>query len=319
MRHKKKFKGLQVAIVGDIYHSRVARSAIHLLSKFGAQITLCGPPELLPEMATSLAPGLRISRTVEEALRGADVVMVLRVQKERLAGQEDRSAGLHCALPDHHGAAEAGQERRYGHASRADYSRLGTDLGSRRLPAIGDCGGSPERSAGAHGDLGEGTGESEMKFMFTTRRESPRNPTSIWKFKSPDPLFSVSRCLGGDGTFGGKPRESKQRSHSLLIKGGHLIDPAARIDAAMDVLLRDGRVAEIALPGKIRGSADEKFDARGLIVAPGFIDLHVHLREPGQSYKETIASGTAAAAAGGFYFRLLHAEHAAGGGLRPNG
>jgi dihydroorotase len=68
----------------------------------------------------------------------------------------------------------------------------------------------------------------------------------------------------------------------------------------MDLLLRDGRVAEMASPGKIRGSADEKFDARGLVVSPGFIDLHVHLREPGQSYKETIASGTAAAAAGGF-------------------
>jgi dihydroorotase len=87
---------------------------------------------------------------------------------------------------------------------------------------------------------------------------------------------------------------------SLLIKGGHLIDPAARIDAPMDVLLKDGRVAEIAPPRKIRGAADEKFDARGLIVAPGFIDLHVHLREPGQGYKETIATGTAAAAAGGF-------------------
>jgi len=87
---------------------------------------------------------------------------------------------------------------------------------------------------------------------------------------------------------------------SLLIKGGHLIDPAARIDAPMDVLLKDGRVAEVAAPNKIKGSADEKFDARGLIVAPGFIDLHVHLREPGQAHKETIATGTAAAAAGGF-------------------
>lgn len=87
---------------------------------------------------------------------------------------------------------------------------------------------------------------------------------------------------------------------SLLIKGGHLIDPAAGIDAPMDVLLKDGHVAEVAPPNKIKGGTDETLDARGAIVAPGFIDLHVHLREPGQVYKETIASGTASAAAGGF-------------------
>src|SRR5271168_95041 len=95
-------------------------------------------------------------------------------------------------------------------------------------------------------------------------------------------------------------KSQSREAPSLLIKGGHVIDPAAKINAPMDVLLRDGRVAEVALPNKVRGGADEKFDARGLIVAPGFIDLHVHLREPGQGYKETIASGTAAAAAGGF-------------------
>ncbi len=86
LRHKKKLDGLQVTIVGDIYHSRVARSAIHLLSKLGARVTLCGPPELLPEIATTLAPKLRISRSVEDAVKGADAVMVLRVQRERLAG-----------------------------------------------------------------------------------------------------------------------------------------------------------------------------------------------------------------------------------------
>jgi aspartate carbamoyltransferase catalytic subunit len=90
LRHKKTLKGLQMAIVGDIYHSRVARSAIHLLSKFGARITLCGPPEFLPEVATSLAPGVHITRTVEEAVHGADAIMVLRVQKERLAGSKLR-------------------------------------------------------------------------------------------------------------------------------------------------------------------------------------------------------------------------------------
>ena len=92
----------------------------------------------------------------------------------------------------------------------------------------------------------------------------------------------------------------KSKSASLLIKGGHLIDPLAKISGPMDILLRDGRVAEVAQPNRIRVTGDEKFDARGLIVAPGFIDLHVHLREPGQNYKESVASGTAAAAAGGF-------------------
>jgi dihydroorotase len=93
---------------------------------------------------------------------------------------------------------------------------------------------------------------------------------------------------------------NQRNGKSLLIRGGHVIDPATGIDTPMDVLLNDRRVAEIALPNKIRAGADEKFDAKGLIVAPGFIDLHIHLREPGQSYKETIATGTAAAAAGGF-------------------
>ncbi|MGC2108511.1 MAG: dihydroorotase [Candidatus Korobacteraceae bacterium] len=87
---------------------------------------------------------------------------------------------------------------------------------------------------------------------------------------------------------------------SLLIQRGRVIDPASGIDQEMDVLLRDGRVAAVAPPGKLRGQAKRTLSARGAIVAPGFIDLHVHLREPGQSHKETIVTGTAAAAAGGF-------------------
>ena len=86
LRHKRSLKGLRITMVGDIQHSRVVRSNVHLLSKFGAQIVLCGPPELLPEYATSLAPGVKVSRHIEEAARKADVIMMLRVQKERLAG-----------------------------------------------------------------------------------------------------------------------------------------------------------------------------------------------------------------------------------------
>jgi aspartate carbamoyltransferase catalytic subunit len=86
LRNKKSLKGLRVTMVGDIQHSRVVRSNIHLLSKFGAEIVLCGPVELLPEVAATLAPGIRITRHMEDALRKTDVIMMLRVQKERLAG-----------------------------------------------------------------------------------------------------------------------------------------------------------------------------------------------------------------------------------------
>jgi len=88
LRSKKKLRGLQVAIVGDIFHSRVARSACHLLSKFGVKVILCGPAELVPEIAATLAPGIRVTRHIEDALRGTDVVMLLRMQKERLAGMK---------------------------------------------------------------------------------------------------------------------------------------------------------------------------------------------------------------------------------------
>jgi aspartate carbamoyltransferase catalytic subunit len=90
LKHKKSFKGLQATIIGDIFHSRVARSACHLLTRFGVKITLCGPPELVPDVAGTLVPGLRITRHIEDALRGTDVIMLLRVQKERLAGQKIR-------------------------------------------------------------------------------------------------------------------------------------------------------------------------------------------------------------------------------------
>jgi dihydroorotase len=88
---------------------------------------------------------------------------------------------------------------------------------------------------------------------------------------------------------------------ALVIRNGHLIDPAAGVDALKDILLKDGRVAEIAAPGKLKSAnGAEVIDATGLTVAPGLVDIHVHLREPGQGYKETIATGTASAAAGGF-------------------
>ena len=84
--HKKKLKGLKVALIGDIFHSRVARSDVLLLSKAGAHVALCGPPELVPDVATTLAPNVSVTRDLREALEDADVIMALRIQKERLEG-----------------------------------------------------------------------------------------------------------------------------------------------------------------------------------------------------------------------------------------
>src|ERR1041385_6330649 len=89
--------------------------------------------------------------------------------------------------------------------------------------------------------------------------------------------------------------------NALLLAGGRLIDPSANLDTVADLLILDSRIAALGNDAAARAPAGiEKFDVSGFVVCPGLIDLHVHLREPGQTAKENIASGTAAAAAGGF-------------------
>jgi dihydroorotase len=86
----------------------------------------------------------------------------------------------------------------------------------------------------------------------------------------------------------------------LLIANGYVVDPAQDLNTGRDVLIEDGRVVGILERGQERPRDVELLDATGLVVAPGFIDLHTHLREPGAEYKETIATGAAAAVAGGW-------------------
>src|SRR5207248_5049818 len=94
---------------------------------------------------------------------------------------------------------------------------------------------------------------------------------------------------------------NRRNRRMLLIKNGRVIDRASKTDASLDVLLDGEKIKEVAPAGKIAvAQGPEVFDASGLIVAPGFIDLHVHLREPGQESSETIETGTLAAARGGF-------------------
>src|ERR1700691_4425978 len=118
-------EGLRVAIIGDVAHSRVARSNVHLLAKFAADIVLCGPPSLLPRELEQLAPGVRLAYEMTEAIRDVDVIMMLRVQLERQheapmsAGEYFRFYGLRLehlelAKPDvivmHPGPINRGRE-----------------------------------------------------------------------------------------------------------------------------------------------------------------------------------------------------------------
>ncbi|MGB7767583.1 MAG: dihydroorotase [Verrucomicrobiia bacterium] len=88
---------------------------------------------------------------------------------------------------------------------------------------------------------------------------------------------------------------------ALLLTGGRVVDPANRLDAKTDVLISEGKIGAVGADAAGKAPRDaEKMDVSGLVVCPGLIDLHVHLREPGQTAKENVATGTAAAARGGF-------------------
>ena len=149
-------EGLRVAIIGDIAHSRVARSNVHLLSKFGVEIVLCGPASLLPVELAQLAPGVRLTTDIRDAIQDADVIMMLRVQLERQheaafpASEYFRFYGLRLehldlAKPDaivmHPGPINRGREL----SSRG-----------RGFPAVGDSESGGERDRGAHGGARKG-------------------------------------------------------------------------------------------------------------------------------------------------------------------
>jgi dihydroorotase len=89
-------------------------------------------------------------------------------------------------------------------------------------------------------------------------------------------------------------------SANLVLRGASVLDPAAGIDARRDVVVREGKIAEIAEPGSVDAAALEEIDAEGLHAFPAFFDPHVHLRTPGQEHKEDIETGARSAAAGGF-------------------
>ncbi len=147
---KKRLAGLKVAIVGDLLHSRVLRSNIHLLTKMGADVWVCGPPTLIPTEIHRF--GVSVTSNVDEAVRDADVVMLLRIQLERMEGAFFPSLREYFNV---FGMTEArlrlAQAGRDDHAPRSDEPRRRDRVGSGRRPLFGDSRPGGQRRRGAHG------------------------------------------------------------------------------------------------------------------------------------------------------------------------
>ena len=135
--HKKRLEGLKVAIVGDLLHSRVLRSNVHLLNKMGAQVWACGPSTLMPPELARF--GVRATTSIDEAVADADVIMMLRIQHERMHGHFIPSTREYFTLfgltPGAGGARQAGRDH---HASRTDEPRRGDRFRRRRRAILGD-------------------------------------------------------------------------------------------------------------------------------------------------------------------------------------
>src|SRR5207302_1381473 len=193
-----RIEGLHVAIVGDVLHSRVARSNIQALALMGARVTLVGPPTLIPRGIEAM--GCEVSYEID-AIEAADVVYVLRMQQERMAE------------------------------------------GANFVPSL-------------------------------------REYAARW------------------GVTPERLRPGQKVMHPGPMNRGVEIDPVAGVDATLDVRVDGGTIAQLGT--NLATNAHRVLDGQGLVLAPAFVDPHVHLRTPGREDEETIASGTAAAAAGGY-------------------
>ena len=260
--------GRKVVILGDLLHSRVARSNIWTLTAAGADLWLCGPATLVRGFEAwagrGAAAGRRfhVTTSVEEALRDADVVMALRIQRERMA------AGLLPSLREY--AARYGLTRERLALARpgALVMHPGPDERGRRDRA-------PTSPPGA---------QSVITDQVT-------NGVAV--------RMALLYLLAGTHGTGGRDRRRRERSRARTSRsagpGWSIRRRAARGRARSSSATGSSRRS----PGST-GADAEGVEPDGVVVAPGFIDLHAHLREPGNEDAETVAIGLAAAAHGGF-------------------
>ena len=247
-----RLEGLRVAIVGDVLHSRVARSLSFGLVKMGAEVTLVGPPTLIPPDAG--AWGVQVSYDIESVLPKLDVCYMLRVQRER--------------------------QRLEFFPSVREYARL-FGLSAKRAAML------PEGSLIMHpGPMNRGVEiDSDVADLPQARDRGTGHE------RDRDPHVAALPLAR-------RRRRGGPRWLTCCSRGARVIDPVDRRGRGHR---RPGRRRpDRGRRERLDAAGAETLDGEGLILAPGLVDLHTHLREPGFEHKETIETGTRAAAIGGY-------------------
>ncbi len=270
--------GIRIWIVGDVLHSRVARSNLIAFARMGAEVTLCGPPTLIPRGIEEL--GCEVSYSLD-GVEEAEVVYALRMQKERMSESFVPSLREYAAnfqidsrrlnprqLLMHPGPVNRGVELS-GEAIDSPQSLIAEQVAA----------GLVVRMAILYELLAGGEGQ-------VPARRGRRQPTDSDR----DPGMSLTDLLDV---------RSGEAAH-LVLRRATVLDPAAKIKAIHDVVIRDGKIADLAAPGEADIDGAEVVEAEGLHAFPAFFDPHVHLRTPGHEHKEDVETGTRAAAAGGY-------------------
>ena len=255
-----RLEGLQVAIVGDVAHSRVARSLVQALELVGASAILVGPPTLLPK-------GLAPTSTDIDAIADADIVYVLRMQKERMLA----------------GANFVPSLREY--AARWGITPERVRKGQRVMHP-----GPMNRGV----EIDPRVADSGVSLVIDQVRSGLIVRMAVL-YDLLDDRAGRSRVLS-DG--GGVMLAGRTGTDNVVIRSARLVDRVEGLDATLDVRIDNGVIAQIG--EGLDTNEHRVIDGGGMILAPAFIDPHVHLRTPGREDEETIASGTAAAAAGGY-------------------
>ena len=261
--------GRNIWIVGDVTHSRVARSNIHAFQKMGAKVTVCGPPTLIPRGIEAL--GCEVAYTLDD-LPQADVVYALRMQHERMSDSFVPSLREYAAQYQIHGR-RLGARQVLMHPGPVN---RGVELAAEVID-------SPQAVIGQQVAAGVVVRMAVLYELLAGRTAPDRGGITVGARR-----MSLLDHRDAAPRRPARPRRPRAR-------------PARGHRRAHDVLVRDGQIAEIGEPGALEApDGAEVLDGEGRHLFPGFVDPHVHLRTPGQEHKEDLDSGTRAAAAGGY-------------------